>query len=482
MATIDQISQAQFVDLLRAALLSRSRRYDTGTGSILDVVFNPVAAVLEDQNNNRLRKVALLLSLQNSTEFSESDLNALVYNEDILRPAGSNATALLTFKRGRPFTSAESGLIPRGFPIGTSVDEGSGQAVTFVTTEARDKTFATAMLDTSTNTTVYVLQVPVVCLVSGSAGQVGPDRINRPLRPLVGWDSVTNTDSSQEGRDRYSNDELIELYLLAVAGRQLSVPSGNEFYIRDNFASVIDVHEVFGTDPLLTRAATDAGAVDAFVIGDNTQTVVDQVPFLGLGQKLVLSLPPVVRVDSVTRVSDGHIFVEGADYVVALDSTGVSGSVRGQDGIVFLATANPVPASGDVLSISYAYNQLVRDLQANESDREVKVDGRDLLYRMGSQVDVFISANLTVLTGFRTADIQTSVQNAILNYVNGLTLGQAVEAFGIESAVAKISGVYNFVITKLTRSATSFGTSDIPMAGSEYARSTANNLTITPTN
>lgn len=477
---IDRISSAQFNDKLRSALLSRTTSYDTAFGPIPDVVLTPVATVLEDQNNNRLRRVSLLLSLMNSTEFTEADLDATVFNEDILRPLGSFASVLLTFTRRRPFASTESGLIPRGFPIGTSTDEATGQAVTFVTTETKDKTFAVAVLDTTTNQTVYQLQISAICLVIGSAGKVGPDRVNRPLRPLVGWDSVTNSEGAQEGRDLYTNDELIELYLLAVSSRQLSVPTGSEFHIRDTFPSVQDVHEVFGTDPLLTRAATDAGAVDAFVVGDDIQTRTDQVTFLGIGQRLVVTTPPVVRVDTISRVGDGHIFVEGTDYVVSLDTTGVSGSVRAKDGIVFLPTASPQPTVGDLMNITYAYNQLIRDIQADTNDPEVMVNGRDELIRLGTRVDIFLVAGLTTLSGFVFSDIQLAAQTAITSYINTLGLGKPVDFFQIDSVVGKISGVDNFVITRLTRNALGSGAADVAIAGNEYAQIDVVNLTISP--
>lgn len=476
---IDRITSAQYVDKLRTALLSRTRKYDTGYGPILDVVINPVATVLEDQNNNRLRKVSLLLSLQNESEFSEADLDATVFNEDLVRPNGSNATTILTFRREKAFSSVESGRIARGTPIGTASDEASGRAVTFVTSETLDKTSAVAVLDTDTNQTVYELQVPAVCLVKGSAGRVGADRVTRPLRPLVGWDSVTNKEPTQEGRDTYTNTELIELFLLAVSSRQLSVPTGAEFYVRDNFPSVEDVHEVYGTDPLLTRSASDAGAVDAFVIGESLLTRTDQLPFLGVGQLMLLSSPPVVRVDTVIRVSDAHVYEEGTDYVVALDSSGVSGSTRARDGIRFLPTVSPMPDGGAVISITYAYNQLVRDLQADAADPEVSVSGRDLLFRLGTRVDIYLTAQLKVLSGFKASDIQLAVSTAVKDFVNALKLGQDVEAFDVKTTVGRISGVDNFIITKLTRDAAAAGTEDVPIVGSEYARLDSINLIVT---
>lgn len=484
---VDRITSDQFMDLLRTALLSRTRSYDTAYGPIPDVAMRPVSTVLEDQNNNRLRKVSLLMSLENETEFTESDLDTVLFNEDILRPLGSNASTILTFRRSTPFSSTESGLIPRGFPVATSADEASGQAVTFITTEFKDKTSSIATIDTNTNTTVYELSVAAQCTVRGSSGKVGPDRINRPLRPLVGWDSVTNKQGTQEGRDSYTNAEAIELYLLAVSSRQLSVPTGSEFYVRDNFPSVEDIHEVFGTDPLLTRGATDAGAVDAFVVGDDDLTTTDSVTFLGLGQKLNVTNPPVVTISTVTRVADGHVFLEGTDYEVALDTSGVSGSVRAKDGIRFLPTINTnysgSPGTlqvGESISITYSYNQLIRDLQADNSDPHVGVLGRDLLYRLGTRLDVFLSAELRVVSGFKFSDIQNAVEIALTNFINARKLGQPLDIFLIEGAVSQVAGVDDFTLTRLTDDPLGVGVNVISPTGNQYTRIDSVNLSIVP--
>lgn len=477
---IDRITFAQYVDKLRTALLSRTRRYDTGYGPILDVVLRPVAAVLEDQNNNRLRQLSLLLSLQNSDEFSEADLEALVFNEGITRPSGSSAVATLVFRRRTPFATGDTGVIPRGFPVGSSVHESTGQAVTFITTESRTKSTAIAVLDTETNTTVYENHVPAVAILTGTIGQVGPDRINRPLRPLVGYDEVTNDAATQEGRDRFTNEELIELYLLAVSSRQLSVPSGSEFHVRSAFDAVEDVHEVFGSNPLLTRAATDAGAVDAFIVGQNLLTKTEYVTFLGTGQKLTLSTPPVVRVDSVKRVSDSALYTETDDYEVSLDISGVRGSTRAKDGIRFLPGADPAPAVGDSIQVVYAYNQLIRDLQDETADPRIAVNGRDLLFRQGDRVDIFLNAQLVPSSGFTPADILDAVVGAVGDFINALELGDDVEASDIQGVVRKLTGVDNFIITKLVRDATTTGTSDVSIADNEYARiDTDTNLVVT---
>lgn len=478
--SVDKKTALQFQTKLRTGITNRTRRYDTGYGPVPDLVLTPLAGVLEDQNNSQLRPVSLRLSLSNPDEFSEEDLDEQAFNEGLIRPAGSQATATLTFSRATPFGAGESGIVQRGFPVGTSADEATGQGVTFITTEAKDKTSAVAVLDPDTNQTVYQLRVAAIALINGDTGKVGPDRVNRPLRPLVGYDSVTNEAAAQEGRNRYSNADLIELMLLAVSSRQLAVAGGSEFHIRDNFDSVEDVLEVYGSNPLLTRAATDAGAVDAFVLGENLVSVTETVTFLGLGQKLALSTPPVVRVDSVTRVSDSEVFEEDSDYALSLDTSGVSGSTRAVDGIKFLATAAATPslAAGDQIEITYVYNQLIRDLQADETDPEVKVQGRDLLYRMGETVEIFLSATLTAKSGFVFSTIQTLVQTVVIDYINALGLGAKIEASDIQGQVRLLSGVDNFVITKMVREATDTGTTDFTLDGNEAPELLTTNLVI----
>lgn len=477
---IDRITSSQFATNIRNALLRRTRRYDTAYGPIPDVVISPVSSVLEDQNNNRLRRVSLLLSLQNPEEFEEDDLDQLVFNEGIIRPEGSQATTTLTFRRSTPFSVSESGQIPRGTPVATAVDEASGQPITFITTEARSKANALAVLDPDTNLTVYEVNVPAVALVTGSDARVGPGQVTRPLRPLAHYDSVTNKQATQGGLDRYSNEELIELYLLAIASRQLSVPESAEFHARQQIPAAEDIHEVFGTDPLLERAATDAGAVDAYVVGDELVSTTENIVFLGTGQKMIVGLPPVVSIDSVVRTVGGDVFAEGDDYEVALDTSGVSGSVRAKDGIRFISGAAPALTIGEFVTVTYTYNNLIRRLQNYNEDREVKSSGSDKLYRLSERVDIFLAANLTVYANFTVEDIQDAVETAITDYINALKGGDNVEASDLQQVVRRLSGVDNFVVTRLTRDPTGIEAADVVINGNEHARIDEANLIITP--
>lgn len=475
---VEKVTAAQWEARIRTSLLNRTKKYDTSYGPVKDLFLFAPSQIFEDVNNNRLRPVSLLQSLKNSTEFSEDDLNDVVFNEGILRPEGSRATTTLTYRRFRPFLSGEAGTIPRGSPVGTSIDQSSGFAVTFVTTETRDKTSAVPMVDSDTSQIVYEVSVPAICLSVGAVGRVGPDALTHQFRPNPAYDEVTNKTSSSEGRDTFTNEELIDLYLLAVGSRQLSVPAGSEFYTQVAFPNVLDVHEVFGADPLLTRAGTDAGAVDAFIKGEELITQADEnIPFIGIGQTLRVAFPPLVRVDLVE--DGGTELIEGTDYEVVFDATGVGGSTRARDGIRLLPSTNTSTIDpGDPITVSYTYNQLIRTLQANLDDPRVNVEGRDLLYRAGDRVDVYLTATVKVLGDFSPTTIKTLVRDRIVEFIGGLGLGDDLEIFDLNAAVAEISGVDNLIITKLTRSETAIGAADILIEPNAYAAIELNNLVL----
>lgn len=474
--SIPQKTAAQYIADYQQALLQRTKLYDVGFGDIFEAFILPTAAVLEDQNANQIRPVSLLQSLENSDAYSESDLDGVVFNEDILRPTGSFAATTLTFTRNTAFGAGETGGIPRGTPIGSATDASTSQSVTFVTTVAKDKTNAVAVLDTDTNQVVYRMTVPAVCLISGSAGAIAANQLTLPIRSISGWDSVTNLAAAVEGVDKYTNAELIELYFLAVTSRQLSVATGTEFHVLDSFTGALDVHEVTGVDPLLTRDS--AGAVDVYVKGTNIQTATEGIAYFGVGQKLVLSNTPVISITSV--VSGAVTYLLGSDYVIDLDDTGVAASTRANDGIRFLPTVTSPPAVGDTVNITYTYNQLIIDLQAEQSDPEIAVDGRDLLYKMGTGVPIYISARLTVKSGFVFSTIQTAVIAAIQNYVSALGLNDDVSMFNEDGSIAfNVSGVSSLVFTRFSRVASDTTINQvIAIAANEYPSLDLANLSI----
>lgn len=469
--TIERITAAQFREQIRRGITSRSSAIDTAYGPVRDVVIDPMAAVLEQQND-RIRRLSLLVSLVNSTEYTDEELDDLVFNEGITRIEGTTSIGTVRFTTARVDTTGPDLVVPRGFPISTQAGV-SGDVLTFVTTESQtlDVSNAASYLDTTIDPPLYVLTIPVVSLSTGVEANVGIGRLTRPLRPIpFGFTAVSNDEPTTGGADRETNEELIERYLLAVLGRDISTPTGIDRYIRDTFGDVEDVNVVYGSNPLLLRAEDEAGAVDAYIIGDQLITRVEDFTYLGPGQLIELTYPPMREVVTVTNQTTPTTYTEETHYEVIDDASNHSGSVRGADGVEFIVGASGLPTVGDTIRITYTSNELVRRVQVDLDTDDHAVIGRDLLIREGIQVNILFEANLRVTAGFNAASVQSSVSTAISDFINGLELGANVEVSDIQGAVRTLSGVDNLIITRLVRDPTFTGAADIVIEENEYAR------------
>ena len=465
---IPKITSEQFAEDIEAGILSRDATQDVRVGPVQDLVVRPQAQVFERQND-RIRKVSLLLTLANADEFAgefAADLDGIVFNEGLARIDGARAVTEVTF--GRATAPSTDLPVQRGYPIVTIPDETSGATVTFVTTEDRQIPFATRQSFFNTSTRRYELTIPVTAITEGTIGRVGPNRIIRPLRPLAGFDSVTNVNAAVGGRGRETNRELIERYLIAIQGRELATSTGVEKYITDNFADVQDVSVVFGGDPLLVRSPDATGAVDAYFVGAQTQNTVQNLVFPGVGQLIELGSVPLSSVVSVVDLATATPYIEGTDFEVVRDVGGNRGSIRAVEGLVF--GAGTPPAAGTLLTINYTYNGLVGAVQTLLETTDTYVHGRDLLIKAGIEVPITHIANVTVETGYSRTSIRSAVRNAVLDFINNqLFLGDDVEGSDIQGVVRQISGVDNYVITRLTRSTVASGVGDVAIARSEFS-------------
>lgn len=466
---VPKVTADQFATQLNQSIQERNRGHDTEIGPIPDVIVQPEALVLERQND-RIRNVSQLILLDSQGDFDDSDVDAFVYNEFLTRNSGGRSSTTVIFSRA---TAPQIDIpVQKNFPIATTPDESTGETVVFVTTEQKTLPVATAASYFNLETERYELEVAVQATVTGRSGEVGPGRINRPLRPLAGFDSVENRNRSSIVSDRETNLELLERYKISIIGSQLGVRNGLRLYIKSQFQDAGDVLVVYAGDPLITRDSEDSGAIDVFITGSQSITRQDEREFVGLGQTIVLENQPVHSIVNVP----GYIL--DTDYEFVKDTSGVSSSVRAQDGIRFLAGGS-TPAVGSSINVEYQQDILIANIQSALSSADTDVGGQDPLIRSGSQVDTLLSAQLVVLPGFSFSTIQSTVITAIVDFINSLGLGEDVEKSDIQAVVRGISGVDNFIFSLLDRVG---GTQnqDIDIDKNEFARIEAGNISLTP--
>lgn len=451
------------------AILDRNANYDTKIGPVPDLVINPVANVLELQND-RIRSVQQLLSLENDGSFTDDDLDQFVYNELLVRGEGAKASVNLIFSRlAAPTVDL---TVRANFPVSTLQDEETGTTITFITTVDTTLVAANAFSYFNPTTQRFELSVPAVALTGSTAGNVAPNRITRPLRALVGFDAVFNRDAATGGTDAELNGDLIRRYYLAIRGASPAVQTGISKILRDKYSSVLDSLVVYGNSALNVRSATDGGAVDVYIIGSVTSTITENVIFTGVGQVLALQNQPVTSIISIGS------YIQDTDFVLEKSTDGNADSIRASDGPMWLPTATSTPTLYATLTVVYTYNSLLSTLQAAFTQPDLEVMGRDILFKEADQVDIEISAQIKVRAGYNVSNTLSAVTNTILTYVNGLKLSEDVELSDLQAVVRSYVAVDNFIVNTLAVVGGT-GTSDVLIEDNQYARLGVADLTIT---
>jgi hypothetical protein len=324
-------------------------------------------------------------------------------------------------------------------------------------------------------TSRYELEVAVQATLSGKIGEVGPGRINRPLRPLNGFDTVSNRNRTSPATDRETNTQLLERYKISIPGTQLATRGGLELYLKSRFIDAGDILVVNAGDPLVTRTGTNGNAVDIYITGSQSTSRSDNKPYIGLGQLIVLNNQPVLSITNVPKIGGGN-YIEGTDFELVRDTSDSSGSIRAQDAIRFIV-GGASPSIGDTVTINYSQDILVENIQNSLNEPDNSVGGQDPLIRKGTEVDLVISGILTVVTGFSFDAIKAAIVSSLVSYINTLKLGADIEQSDLQIVIRSTSGVDNFIFTVCHRVG-STGNSDVLIAKNEYGRITSSAITI----
>jgi len=431
---------SDYRDEIETGIITRDNTVETQFGPVRDIIIRPAADVFEDQNADII-SVEQLQLLSDPDLIDSDDLDELAFNNwQIKRLVGSKATGSVVFRTSvRPLVDA---TVAAKFPVATLSDGDTGEQVQFITIQSVTLPAATADLFFNSDTGFYELESAIEAKEIGEDGKVAANRITVPQRPLVGFTSVTNVTGTVGGTDQESNASVIERIQIARSGTDISTPVGIESTVREGFVNVNDIIVVYGNDPLLVRAVSDAGAVDSYIKGAVATQTIESFLFDG-GDSTFLNQPA----DSISTVFDGlTTFVQGVDYQLTKDTGPEGGSTRAVDKLEWLAGATP--AVGVTVTVTFDINQLIVDLQTTFDLPINLVLGRNLLFKEALDTPTTISVNLSVLSGFSPSAVQGNVRTAIKAYIDGLGLGDNVERFDVSAEVfASVQGVDNLVYT-----------------------------------
>jgi hypothetical protein len=461
---IQRRTVAQFEDLISNGVASRDETIDTYIGPIRDLFITPPAEVMKGIHDN-IVYLSQLMSMQNAGTFNPEDLDAFVYNENIIRWNGSPSYAVVTFSRLLPPTADIT--IPMNFPLATKTDPKTGQIVNFRTIETKTMYGPLTVSPSSyynVQTSRYEIDVAVVSVIAGGNVGVGAYTITQFRRSFPDFEYVTNKSATTTGRGLETNTDLAVRYQTRITGNQEATPAGLKSFSLNLLSNIEDVYVVYGNDPNLERQAEDAGANDVWIKSASPATDTYNTYYRGVRELIPLPKQPLMTITSVS--SGATYYTEGVDFEAATGEGIYAYSDRGKDGIRFLI-GGAAPALNAPLQIVYSYNAMINIVTALYKQPESFVMGSDTIFRWAQRKNLTIEAQLKVGSGNPTT-ILAAVRDRVLTYINSLKLGADVEEFDIDAQVAQISGVDNWVYVTLAVKG-GIGVGDIAVGPMEYA-------------
>lgn len=428
-------------------------------------------------------RISQIQSLTNPDVMTTEELDSLGANYDLPRNEGNQAQATATFRVSN-LQSVESNI---NIPVGTVVSTqqtANTSLVSFITTQAGTFIAVQASIYFNPSTGFFELTLPVQAQSLGAQGNVFAGAINVLSSTIPRIFAVTNTVAATGGTDQESNEDYATRIQLKLAGNNLGTVNGIISTVLLN-SNATEATVVGPNDPEMLRNEF-GGSVDVYVRGNLSTATTDLRVFTTSGPRLFVLLhqPAVVSTGTVTVQGNAGggptIFIEGIDYELVTDPTTlVDGSDRIQNGIRFLDTGT-LPDDNTQVTIDYTYNQLIETLQNTFDDAANHIVGADLLVKEAHQADIDISASISIISGFNSADTLNNAQTAVTNLLSNNELGVSFNQSDIVGALESTEGVDEVDLTSLVvnKNAVLVTTQKITINKTEYAVANTINLTV----
>lgn len=424
----------------------------TLVGSVMRDVVVASPAVEFGTTYTEIDRVSQIQSLTNSSVMTTSELDLLGANFGLTRNQGNQAQATVTFQVSN-FQSLESNIvIPSGTVVVTQQTATSTQ-VAFATTQSGTFIAAQSAVYFNPTTGFFELTLPVQAQNSGTQGNVFAGAINVLSSTIPRIFAVTNTVAATGGSDQESNTDFATRIQTKLAGNNLGTASGIISLALAN-SNTLEATVVGPNDPEMLRNEF-GGSVDLYVRGTSFTSTFDTRTFLLSASRtyILLHQPAVVTSGSITVNGNvggsPFLFVEGVDYsLVADSSTLVNGSTQVQNGIKFLNTGTH-PDDNSLITITYSYDSLIEILQDTFDSSDNHIVGSDILVKEASEALIDVSANISVVSGFNSADTLNNAQTAVTDLITTNKLGVSFNQSDIVAAIENTEGVDQVDLTSL---------------------------------
>lgn len=437
MGTVSK-SQAQSSSEIQASYTDTSQQplADVTGGTVHRDIIDSVADLVSTSFST-IETVRLLSSLQNALLVTPNALSAFGLNWDVVQGQSVAATGTVFFQKViRPTITID-------FPSGTIVQTApskDGSVTQFVTTAAARLSSSTVF--NPVNQT-WEVSAPIIALVSGSVGNVGPGSVNQLATLNRNIDAIINKVATSGGSNVEPNDQYATDILTKTAGSTLGTITGYETAILGAFPQVIDVAVAGPGNPAMQRAQY-GDEVDIYLLGTSYTTFTNTLTASSLTTDL-LQTHPTVSLSSVVGTTSNITFVVGTDVILQKDTSVVFGnSVNAFDYVAWQTTNRP--GAGQTFTVVGQYDANVPAVQNYLNLPTVRFVTEDILAKSATRVGLVINTNITANSGVDRTSLAGSVQTAVINGISSYGLGQSVTQSAVVDIMAAVSGVNEVTI------------------------------------
>lgn len=426
--SIDQAVQEMITNY---TAIEKNAPADTSIGTVNRDLIDAVADLVS-QGFSAIEAVRLVTSLKNDALVSADALSQIGLNYDMVQTAPTVATGVVYFQRL---------LVPTkiiDFPAGTIVQTQlavDNTTIQYVTLAAARLSPSTAINPANRR---YEVSAPIIALVSGSVGNVGPGAINTLATINRNIDAVMNKDATTGGADIESNDSFSTRILSKTAGSALGTEAGYISAIETNFPDVTDVVVAGPGDPAMKRNQY-GDEVDVYLLGSSSQVFTDKIFVSGLSYDNLITRP-VQRLTSVVGVTNGQTYPLGIDSQLTKDTGPVFGnSVRAFDKVTWISGHRP--GAGQQIYAQGFYDGDVVGVQNYLNREDVRYVTLDILAKSATRQGVVIEANIAAFSGFDRTTLSNQVSIAVANGISNYTMGQDVAQSDVVALMGGVAGV-----------------------------------------
>ena len=382
-------------------------------------------------------EVRIAQQAQSIRDATGAHLDRLLANWALYRRPGTVATGTVWFQRTTSPTSDI--VIPAGTSIKTTATV-SQDSMEFITTTSVTMLVASAISYYNADENIYEIEAPVEASYSGSAGNIGPNK----LTMFTGTSEInfsTNRTATSGGSDLESDAELRERGLSIIAGTNSGTKDGYEVLIegQSNVAEVI----VVGPNDSDMERLRDGGGADIWIKVNSFSEKTDTYAF-PVGELSHNLTGPVQSISYVRE--NGVLLTPGVDFGLVSDP-GVYGRSKYANDLLVWGTPRLGSAT---IEVAYAYSPLITILQVLLDADENHHVGADILAKLSYDATINVTMTVEVLSGYDVSEVTANVNIVVSAYITALSLGAQVQQSDIIALAESTAGVDSVVLPLTT--------------------------------